>query len=196
MKKLLLLSAISFIASSGFASEVKPYIEGKINESFLTANYSEYGYSKKFKDNTIGASLELGLKFEQFRIGLEGYYNDTMEDKVFGIIPVESESHGFFLNTYYDFVLPEVKKVKPYVSAGIGYSWLKETLKETEYNYEFSLKDKDFGWNIGLGVGYELNQNLDLTLGYRYENLGEIKDYDSENEFTNHKISLGLRYTF
>jgi opacity protein-like surface antigen len=196
MKKLLLLSAISLIASSGFASESKPYIEGRITENSLKADYSEYGYSEKFKDNTFGASLELGLKFEQFRVGLEGYYNDTMEDKVVEIIPAESESRGFFLNTYYDFVLPEIKKVKPYIGIGVGYSWLEATLKETPYTYELGIRDKDFSWNIGFGVGYELNQSLDLTLGYRYENLGEIKSYDTKTDFTNQKLSLGLRYTF
>ena len=90
----------------------------------------------------------------------------------------------------------KLKKIKPYISAGIGYSWLKETLKETEYNYEFSIKDKDFGWNLGFGVGYVVNENVDLTLGYRYEDLGQIKDYESKTDFTNHKLSLGLRYTF
>ena len=59
-----------------------------------------------------------------------------------------------------------------------------------------SIKDKDFGWNIGLGVAYEINNNVDLTLGYRYEDLGKIKDSDSKTDFTNHKISLGLRYNF
>lgn len=196
MKKLLLLSTICLIASTGYSMEAKPYIEAKLSENFLKADYSEPGYSENFKDNAIGASLEVGVKLNQFRIGLEGYYNDTMEDKIVGIIPVELESHGVFLNAYYDFTLPEVKNVKPYIGAGIGYSWLKETMKETDYNYEASIKDKDWGWNVGVGVGYELNQNLDLTLGYRYENLGEIKDYDSQNEFTNHKVSLGLRYTF
>ena len=83
------------------------------------------------------------------------------------------------------------------VGAGIGYSWMKETLKLADYGFpNESIKDKDWGWNVGLGVGYALTEKVDLTLGYRYENLGKIKDYDSENKLTNHKVSFGVRYTF
>jgi len=196
MKKLLLLSAVALIATGASATEIKPYIEGKISHNWLKADYKEDGFKEKFKDNVFGGSLEVGAKLDQFRVGLEGYYNDKMEDKIIGILPVEGETKGFFLNGYWDIPLPDVKQVKPYIGAGIGYSWLKETLKETPFNDKVSIKDKDWGWQIGAGVGYALTEKVDLTLGYRYENLGKIKDYDSKTDFTNHKVSLGLRYTF
>ena len=200
MKKLLLLTAVALVSTSANAMDIKPYVEGKISENFMKAKYEDPDFNKKFEDSVIGGSIEVGVKLDQFRIGLEGYYNDKMEDKInylgFGF-PVELESKGVFLNGYYDFKLPDVEKVKPYVGLGVGYSWMKETLKLSNYGLpNESIKDKDWGYQIGLGVGYELNQNIDLTLGYRYENLGKIKDYDSENKLTNHKVSLGLRYTF
>ena len=201
MKKLLLLSAVALVATSANALDVKPYVEGKISENFMKAKYEEPDFNKKFDDSVIGGSVELGVKIEnQFRTGLEGYYNDKMEHKInyagFGF-PVELESKGLFLNGYYDFKLPNNDKVKPYVGAGIGYSWMKETLKLADYGFpNESIKDKDWGWNVGLGVGYALTEKVDLTLGYRYENLGKIKDYDSENKLTNHKVSFGVRYTF
>ena len=202
MKKLLLLSTVMCMVSSvSFGMEVKPYVEGRFSENFLKSEYKDELGKLDFKDSGVmGGSLEVGVKLDQFRVGLEGYYNDKMKDNLnlFLIVPVELESKGLFLNGYYDFKLPDnLKKVKPYVGGGIGYSWLKETIKLSEYGEsDVSIKDKDWGWNVGLGCGYELNQNLDLTLGYRYENLGKIKDSDSKNEFTNHKVSLGLRYTF
>lgn len=196
MKKLLLLSAVALIATGASATEIKPYIEGKISHNWLKADYKEDGFKEKFKDNVFGGSLEVGAKLDQFRVGLEGYYNDKMEDKIIGILPVEGETKGFFLNGYWDIPLPDVKQVKPYIGAGIGYSWLKETLKETPFNDKASIKDKDWGWNVGFGVGYALNEKVDLTLGYRYEDLGKIKDYDSKTDFTNHKVSFGVRYTF
>lgn len=112
----------------------------------------------------------------------------------------EVESKGLFLNGYYDIKLPNTTKWKPYVGAGIGYSWLKGTEKINSgvpfLDGSYTEKDKDWSWNIGLGIGYELNQNIDLTLGYRYENLGEIKDSGTTMELKNQKVSLGLRYTF
>ena len=57
-------------------------------------------------------------------------------------------------------------------------------------------KDKHFGWNASLGVAYELNDHVDLTLGYRYEDLGTFKKEEIKAKFRNQKVSLGLRYTF
>lgn len=195
MKKLLLLSAILLVSASGYATDVKPYVEGKLTENQLKAEYKEEGYeTQHVKDNIFGGSLEVGAKIDQFRIGLEGYYNANLKDSLFGF-PVKGETKGVFVNAYYDIPLGEqFKKIKPYVGAGIGYSWLKETLDAT--SVRLSAKDKDWGWNIGLGVGYALSDHIDLTLGYRYEDLGRIKDTYSKTDFENHKVSLGLRYTF
>ena len=198
MKKLLLLSAVCLCATSGYALDVKPYVEGKISHNWMKAAYSEENFETNFKDHSIwGGSLEIGTKLDQFRIGLEGYYNDDMKDKFFNLIPVKGETKGVFLNGYFDIPLPDLKQIKPYVGAGIGYSWLKETLDATSFDLgKTSAKDHSLSWNAGLGLGYALNDNIDLTLGYRYEYLGEIKEYDSKTKFKNNKVSLGLRYTF
>lgn len=198
MKKLLLLSAVALIATGANATEIKPYVEGRLNHNFLKAEYKEDGFAKEnMKDNVFGGALEVGAKIDQFRIGLEGYYNDKMKDNLMDVLPVEGETKGFFLNGYWDVPFDGVKNLKPYVGAGIGYSWLEETAKLSGFGLpNESAKDKSFGWNAGFGVGYSLNENIDLTLGYRYEYLGKIKESDSSTKFTNNKVSLGLRYTF
>lgn len=209
MKKLLLLSSVLCMVSSvSFAMEVKPYFEARISENFMKSDLKDLDFSQNFKfhDHFIqGGSLELGVKLDQFRVGVEGYYNDKMEDAMEGVLPVALKSKGVFLNAYYDISLCEnLKKIKPFVGAGIGYSWLSETAKLSVatggWLPDSTLKDKDVSWNVGLGVAYELNPNVDLTVGYRYENLGEIKGEiisgNTENEITNHKASVGLRYTF
>ena len=198
MKKLLLLSAIALIATTASAVEVKPYIEGKINHNWLKADAKAYGFKKDFKDNMFGGALEVGAKINQFRVGLEGYYNDKGRTKETTIYyPVEMKTKGMFLNAYWDVPLVEPKNVKPYISAGVGYSWLKGTVDRSSYAMgKYSIKEKDWGWNIGLGVGYALNENVDLTLGYRYEDLGKIKKEGAKVHFTNSKVTLGLRYTF
>ena len=200
MKKLLLLSAtVCLFATNAYSKDITSYIEGRVSQNYAKAEYKEDGFGKeKFKDNVFGGSIEIGAKLDQFRVGLEGYYNDKMDDKLISIVPVKGETKGLFLNAYYDIpVCERLKQVKPYVGIGIGYSWLKETVDLTAWGFgKDSLKDRDWGWNVGLGVAYGLNDNVDLTLGYRYEDLGKIKDYDSKTDFTNHKVSLGLRYTF
>jgi len=193
MNKLLLLTTATLIATSSYAFEVKPYIEGKISQNWMQAKYEH----TSFKDQIFGGQVEVGAKLSQFRVGLEGYYNNTAEDKTPEHFPVKMESQGFFLNGYWDIPLGEPKNIKPFIGAGIGYSWLegREDFSPNPLG-KISFKDKDFGWNIALGVGYTLNDNLDLTLGYRYEDLGSIKKYSTKTDFTNHKLSLGVRYTF
>ena len=204
MKKLLLLSVVALFATGVSAAEVKPYIEGKISENFMKNKFKGDDVNKTFHDHFIqGGSIEVGAKIDQFRVGLEGFYNDKAEDElsigapsIFMMkIPVEFKSKGVFLNGYWDIpVCEKLKKVKPYVGAGIGYSWLDMSVQEM--GMKSTAKDKDLGWNVGLGVGYALNDNVDLTLGYRYEDLGKIKKDEGKIGFTNHKVSLGLRYTF
>lgn len=112
----------------------------------------------------------------------------------------EIKSKGLFLNGYFDIKLPNITKLRPYVGGGIGYSWLTGTqiinVGAHLFDGKYSKKDKDWGWNVGLGLAYQLNQNIDLTLGYRYENLGEVKEQGVSTELKNNKLSLGARYTF
>ena len=198
MKKILLLSTVCLLTSNAYSMDVRPYIEGKISQNWLEAEYKETGFeSQTFKNQVLGSSLEVGTKLDNFRIGLEAYYNDKMEDKFFDIVPVEGETKGVFLNGYFDIPLPNLKQVKPYIGVGLGYSWLKGTVDLSDWGYgKDSLKDIDLSWNIGVGVGFAVNDNFDLTLGYRYENLGKIKDEDIKTDFTNYKLSFGIRYTF
>lgn len=194
-KQLLLLSAVCLFATSGYAFEVKPYVEGKGSYNLMKANFREEDISQSFKDNSVwGGSLEIGAQLNQFRVGLEGYYNSDMKDKLEDV-HVKGETKGFFLNGYFDIPLPDLKQVKPYIGGGIGYSWLKESATVANLG-RASAKEESLSWNIGLGMGYALSEHIDLTVGYRYEYLGKIKEYDSRTKFKNNKVSLGIRYSF
>ena len=128
MKKLLLLSALALITTSANATDIKPYIEGKINENWLKI---EADSSKKKENGIQGASFEVGAKIDQFRVGLEGYYNDRAdgnEQILMWTAILKFRTKGAFLNGYWDIPMCEkLNKVKPYTGAGVGYSWLRES---------------------------------------------------------------------
>ena len=202
MKKILLLPALFLLAGLGHSMDINPYVEAKITEGWLHVKARDESSHLSLRDNMYqGGTLEVGTKLNQFRIGLEGYCNDTAHDNYIihtGLvdmkIPVELKSKGFFLNAYWDIPLNEKwKKVKPYIGAGLGYSWLKVSYTALTTD---SRRDHDLSWNIGLGMAYELNDRIDLVLGYRYEDLGKLKYSEGNADFTNHKMSVGLRYTF
>lgn len=205
MKKLLFIStAMCFASSVVYAQntntwDIKPYIESKISGNLMKASYSEPDLeSQNVKDTLFGASLATGLKINNnYRVELEGYYNGTLKDDLLDIIPTKIKTKGFFINGYYDIDLPTTDKLKPYVGAGIGYSWVEGKLDLTQFDLENeSAKDEDINYNIGLGLGYQVNQNIDLTLGYRYEYLGKLKANGSDTTVKNNKFLLGFRYTF
>lgn len=192
MKKTLLLSTIMcMVATTSLGAEVRPYIEGKISENFTRSKISE---GEDFNDVVLGGALSLGLAInDMFRIEVEGFYNKNAKDTYF-ILPVELEAKGLFLNFYTDFRLPDIERVKPYLGLGMGCSWLKQMVKAGFYTS--SANDVSFAANWGAGINYKLSQNVNLNLGYRYEYLGSIEYGSFENKITNHKVLLGVRYTF
>lgn len=115
------------------------------------------------------------------------------------------KSQSIMLNGYYDF--KNSSKFTPYVSAGLGMTRVKST-----YHNEYQFEDGDvsdsstkFTWALGLGVSYDIWENIDLDLSYRYNNAGKFKfkgnsEY-SEIDTLNYKLQsneylLGLRYNF
>lgn len=195
MKKIL-LSTMGLFVGNAYCMDVRPYIEGRIiTLNQLKAEYEESILSEKFKDIKPGIGLEFGTKISQFRFGLEGYYNGDMEDELADVIPVEGKTRGVFLNAYYD--IPTSNKISPYIGGGIGYSWLEGSIDMSQYGFgTASVKDNDMSWNVGFGVTYNGSDNVGITLGYRYESLGRIEKDGAKIDFTNNKLSLGIRYTF
>ena len=199
-KQLLLGTIICLFAVNAYSMDIRPYIEGRFSESSLREKLMDHYMTLSLKENWLmGASVEAGGKIDQFRLGLEAYYNDKGKDDAYNT-DMEFRTKGVFLNAYYDIPMPSenLKQIKPYIGGGIGYSNLKITLKyDDDHPWDrLTVKDNDWSWNVGLGVGYTLNENVDLTLGYRYEDLGQIKYHGAKIKYRNNKVALGLRYTF
>lgn len=69
----------------------------------------------------------------------------------------------------------------------------------------------NMAWNVGAGVGWNINELLTLDLGYRFASLGEAtgKTFSGDDSFGNtvrlsgktenlhmHQVMLGLRFDF
>ncbi len=68
--------------------------------------------------------------------------------------------------------------------------------------FSYSGSGEDFAYYVGVGTGFDLGESFDLTIEYRYADLGEVAtDYDSngdriKTDLETNNIQLGLRYTF
>lgn len=216
MKKITIIStAVCCLASANaFSMDIQPYVEARISNNFqkaLTKELIDYDSQDQnsFNDTFIfGGAIAGGIRIDNFRVEIEQSLNDTSKDTY-----VDSEDFKLlskvntistFLNTYYDFDLPFVNKfVKPYINAGVGYSWIKQSFSENDFIEMMTFIDQDISWNVGAGLDFAVNDNVNLSLGYRYEILGTLDktvNFLSEllvnTKVTNHKVSLGLRYTF
>jgi opacity protein-like surface antigen len=124
-----------------------------------------------------------------------------------GVI-ADIEMNAFQLNAYYDF--DTETKFKPYAGFGIGFA--KVDIKTQSYNVAFPMdfrayKDSVYGlvWNLGLGIAYDITENIALDLGYRYTNYGTLHAdafsnnaglTDIKGTLAQHDVNLGVRYRF
>lgn len=179
LKKILLGTVASAFALSAFVSPAKaqdpcgdrPYMAVRAGLSMINNHVDK---------NTWNASIAAGMQLNQFRTELEYIYRDGVEGRHKGI-KHKIDSMSLLLNGYYDIQMGS--SLHPFVNLSIGASRLE--LKEVGAG---SNTDTKFSWGGGVGVGYDITQNVTFDLGYRFLNLGkEIKS----NEFYG-----GLRFAF
>jgi opacity protein-like surface antigen len=109
----------------------------------------------------------------------------------------------------------------PYIGAGIGYA-RNEITGLTDQGIVFAGgpssatlgtagkgEKSGVAWALMAGLGYEVNKNLTLEVGYRYLNLGEAQSGRIQNAFVaqtygplkakeidSHDIKIGMRWNF
>lgn len=94
------------------------------------------------------------------------------------------------INAWYD--VPVRDRVSVYGGGGVGVG-----------GYELSVNDTvvagrgdtaDLNWQLGLGVIYEINDRVELDLGYRYVNMGngniQLSEIGTGNDAGNYRLAL------
>lgn len=84
-------------------------------------------------------------------------------------------SHALMVNAYWDFDLS--RSITPYVGAGIGAANLRldDTAVVNGATVTFDGDDQwNFAWQLMAGVSIALGHNMDLDIGYRFVNLGDV----------------------
>lgn len=240
MKKIILaVSLVGALSSAAYAQNNDKtgfYVTGKIGTSIthMSKQKAEYidgddaadneSISKGSKNKSVFAGgVAFGYNFSQaFGLPIRAELDFTARGKAKANetfnIPGEPETIGVsnqlnintvMANVYYDFT--NESAFTPYVSAGIGYANVKQTVKlnATEqgkevFNISKSHRSNNFAWSVGAGVQYALNSDLALDLSYRYVDAGKSKvTFREDNNSTtfktrakSHDIMLGITYNF
>lgn len=111
----------------------------------------------------------------------------------------------YMVNGYYDF--HNQSDFTPYISASIGLANLKldnHTDSGDGYPDDISKSSNNFAWGLGVGVKYDMTEQLALDLGYKYINGGKVEASRSEDGFSytsklkaySNDIMLGVSYQF
>lgn len=135
-----------------------------------------------------------GYRWGYLRTELEYTYRDEYSDRqeygntgTFRDAALEAES--YMANAYIDFMPDYI--ISPFISGGIGYTNLKLSTKTTGRQAR-SWDESNLTWSLGGGLSLRLNKCLNLDMGYRYLDMGEIE----EANMNAHEYYAGLRYTF
>ena len=164
-------------------------------------------------DAGYGIRLAAGKSFGNFRVEGELKYTDGAEydesDRYYDGFGLVTETWEYvnsqlsiMANGYYDINIGD--NFGLFVTAGIGL--VRDTVSisytyedSSDYDeYDFDKSKWLFGYQIGGGMSYKLNANMNLDLMYRFGGTSEMKMANAAPGFNiySHEISLGARYVF
>lgn len=212
---LLVVNTLSF-ADAGFYAGLKGGTSWQKNQYLHqnSINFVQMRFSKKINANhafsavggyrtDFGLMLEIELSYRKNE--LRSFNRRVYEGgKTSG--GGYSKAFIIFSNLWYNIPMPDfLEKFNPYIGAGIGrMEYNLNHLKTKELSFGNNYKDQVTAYQLGTGVGYNLNKNIMLTLDYRYiftesGNFGNINYLplgDVKTSYKARSVSLGIIYSF
>lgn len=197
----LVLAVSSFLAAPAHAGMEGLYFAGKLGLNLQSLHGANHGLSGE-QDQTVGLGAALGYDFYPaatmpVRMELELMYQTEAKHADSGSTLKDSIS-TVFVNGYYDFHTGTI--FTPYLGLGIGTAWV-DSKGDVSGRGAGSNTETNFAWNVGAGVGIELDYNLTFDLNYRYAGFGTARTGSTSNgvadgSLRTHQFLAGLRYTF
>lgn len=210
--KLMLFSCIFvlLLSSTVFAIEGL-YVSGNIGPSIL----SDSDIDESEAGTTLSAELEfetgltggaaIGYDFGMGRLEAAVDYKSHDLDEWKDVTLTGYGNQGDFsgsgeitalsvlVNGYYD--IENESPVTPYISGGIGFA----TVEIDDFEIEgYSVQDDSeddtvFAYQLGVGIGFDVNEKITLDLAYRFFATNEL-DFDGvDAEYQSHNFIAGIR---
>jgi opacity protein-like surface antigen len=192
---------VAFFAAPALAAG--PYVGAQAGAVFLSdASFSGVGGSGDIKfDTGYGAGVFGGFDYGTWRLEGEFTYrvNDNKEISGGGPVGGDMSSMALMLNAYYDFKMVSPVFV-PYIGAGVGGARVAAEVSDSLGTF---IDDNDmvFAYQVAAGIGFVVNKQLTLDLGYKYfataDPSFEVAGGGSiDGEYKSHNVFLGARFNF
>lgn len=183
-----------------------PYIGAQIGVSWLQDLdlKTSATTAKVNPKETIASVLETGYQFgDGLRLGVEGGFSVHQVDSI-------SPNLGNPIGDITTFTLMGVVQkefdtgsaFRPYVSAGLGWGWVDTDNVGPVFTapYYSNAAQDNFAYQLGVGVAYALASDLDLTIGYRYQGIDDLKFKNEtptyKSNYSSHSVLIGVRTVF
>jgi opacity protein-like surface antigen len=200
MKKVLLVlfSLVILVGFSVSASFADVYVSGSIGSVIL--NDADVGNDGELSfDSGIVATFALGTSIgSAARVEAEiGYRQNDLDKMDFDDKGSFSLNDGgdvsatsLMGNAYYDF--NNESSFTPFIGGGLGFANVEYDLD----NMDSKEDDNVMAYQMMLGVGYAMTEQLNIDLQYRYFATADPEIDGADVEYQTHNVMLGLRYSF
>ncbi len=188
MKKIALVLLVLLAVFPAFAA--KPLRSGmymSAKTGAMRVNMKRDG--KRNDDVVFPFAMALGLRIRHFRVEAEYSFATKAEYEKY-----EQETDVVSAQAYYD--VPFNSPIRPFVNFGVGRH--KTDIKEakTLKTNGFDETRKGWMWNMGAGVTWSISNAVNIDIGYRYMDIGDIKTQNGTIKTTHHFAYIGWRYVF
>lgn len=196
MKKLITTTAIIFTAAisleakaDSHSQERNGYIEGSAGLSNAWDN--QIATVGPQYNNGINLNLKAGQYYDDvigdsdIRGEIEGSYIDNDFDNISGDVTI----YAGMVNGYYDF--NNSSKITPYVGLGVGAAFV-----EAQSSSFTDDEQTVFAYQGMLGAAYEYDNDIDLTMGYKYFNANSVEIGNRKEDMERNNIEFGVRLKY
>ena len=209
MKKNLLIISVcvlAFFFSSPAYSAEGPYVSGNIGFAMLSdsdvTDSTIPGITIDMEyDTGLALGAALGYDFGNTRLEGEISYqkNDFEKASLLGVdvdLTGDVTSLSLLMNGYYDFV--NNSAFTPYLSAGLGFAKVEVNDLNIPGSGLPNSNDDDtvFAYQVGVGVGYAVNEKVTIDVKYRYFATSDPEFDTTEAEFASHNFLFGVSVNF
>lgn len=183
MKKLALFLLAVLFASSAFATApLRSGLYVGTKAGVVRANMKKEGENKEAF--AFPFAVALGLRIRHVRLEAEYTFSSVAKKDNY-----EQQTDTMFAQLYYD--IPFKSPIRPFLNVGAG----RHVTKIKEKNV---YKDERHGlaYNLGAGVTWNVSTAVNIDLGYRYLNVGDLKTRTGTVKPKQHIAYIGWRYVF
>ena len=187
---------LTVIAKKSYAECDGFYLAGRIGQAKIEVE-DDRGVDESPSDGVISKkrlllSGAIGYRHEHWGGELEYIWRKKNSKNLGGITDVDFKSQSLMLMVYYDF-LPYTW-FTPFVNAGVGYTWNKLNIGIPLVGANYRVKGNNFTWALGAGISAKITNRLNMDIGYRYLNMGDLDTLNGKTETTDQEVYMGLRY--